>query len=226
MSAQVTRVPGNGSGVALRELRFITDSEFPAACTGLDAVSVGMNVMAGPPPSQDAPVPYTELSVLPAISNAGNGSVNLLGLRVPTVFSRRVRTLDGTWVIAPPGDFNITCLGGNVVGAVPLYMDLCPYLNITVTDGGVELEFAAAVVLCPGCTFLGTGSDPLFVLQHKDGLTLDRESLAVGALTCGDHNVTLQAVEARTRARRRTRERARAPGERRAPERPRCPTRR
>lgn len=58
---------------------------------------------------------------------------------------------------------------------------------------------APQVTLCAGCTFAGTGSDPLFFVTHKDGLTLDRASVSVGDLQCRDKTIAVQAVEARRR---------------------------
>ena len=48
-----------------QELRLFTAEEFPDPCNGLDRVAVGFNVLAGPPPSRDAPKPYYQISVMP-----------------------------------------------------------------------------------------------------------------------------------------------------------------
>ena len=65
----VDRVPGRGSGgeshVAIRELQFTTAEALPAPCVGLESVAVGMNIMAGPPPSRSDPKPYYLITVLP-----------------------------------------------------------------------------------------------------------------------------------------------------------------
>lgn len=191
---------GGGARVSIREFRLLTTAELPPVCSeeDLSKVSIGMSLQVGPPPSRNAPVPFFQLNVMPAITNVGDKPVSLDGLKIPVNFNRRVRGMDGEWMIAPPEEFRVQCLSGTVTGPDPSRTNVCDrYISITFTESGIDLKFTAPITLCAGCTFAGTGSDPLFVVQHKFGVTLDRQSVSVGDIMCRDKTVTMQAVEAR-----------------------------
>lgn len=185
-------VPGRARGdshVTLREVRFLFDDETTPACDALAAGELVVNVTAVGHPEEAPTVstPNYEIQVSADISHlAGDDDlVSLRGLRVPILFSRGVRSWNGTWSRAPEDNFRVRCYGGAIEAPRTLRSmgdsstDACErYLKVDVTESGPVLEFTGGT-LCAGCTFRGADQGVVFALQHKDYLQMDAGSIEV-----------------------------------------------
>jgi len=168
------------------------DDEATPACEAIDAGKLLVNVTANGFP-EDGPTvstPNYEIQVAVDIEHlAGKGEdgelVSLKGLRVPILFSRGVRSWNGTWARAPAKKFRVRCYGGAIEAprgqqfSSDLNTDACEsYLNVDVGEAGIFLEFTGGT-LCPGCTFTGADEGVVFALQHRDYRQLDASSIEV-----------------------------------------------
>ena len=147
------------------------------------------------------------------LGNMGADWLNLQGLRVPVAFSRQVRS-DDAWTKASPEDFSVSCWtmekvraweGLGAVGSqshhhpTPYQVDatgavtdapLCASVGVaSVTADAITFTITSATYLCPGCGLRGANGDAFIIIQHKDTLTLDRDSLQPRALTCNGRPV-------------------------------------
>ena len=52
------------------------------------------------------------------------------------------------------------------------------------TESAIVFNITTATYLCPGCGIRGAGGDAFITVQHKNTLTLDRDSLQPKVLTC------------------------------------------
>jgi hypothetical protein len=144
-----------------------------------------------------AATPPVEILLRPRLRNGGAAPLQLLGVRVPLAFQRRVRVPTPTprWAAAGGDEWVADCWGGAVTGPdgerVSGDRSPCEYASLQATDGqdGMELVFVGGV-LCAGCTLAGGGADgTMFSLKHESNLPMDAPPAALqpaGAAACDD----------------------------------------
>lgn len=168
-------------------------------CVGLDK-SLFLDTVLSAEPATGARTQYRAKVGL-TFANTGGDWLALQTLRVPVGFSRRVLTASGAWAVADAKDFIVSCWTLEKVDSAGAITEALPCSSIggasLTSDNTLELAFTQPVFLCPGCGLRGAGGDAFIVVQHKEYLTLDRDSMVPKPLTCGGklQSIALGQVE-------------------------------
>ena len=173
-------------------------------------------ISAEPAADVVAPRPNYRIKLGLTLGNMGADWLNLQGLRVPVAFSRQVRSDSGdAWTKANPEDFIVSCwtmekvrtqrdspcrvshivtrpdrltrVQVDATGAVTEAPSCASVGVAAVTGNAITFTINSATYLCPGCGLRGANGDAFIIIQHKNTLTLDRDSLQPLALSCNGH---------------------------------------
>jgi hypothetical protein len=205
----IAKVPGRSadlSFVSVADMRFLTRESLPPLCDQLDGVAVNISAVGMPPGVNDtatgmsstATAQNAQLYIFVNVTNTGVNPVSLRDVHLPLRFSRGVQSWDGTWAAPAPETFNLSCWGLYISNpdAKPnaKQLDLCGTtgVRLAMAPWGLDVDFKADTLLCPGCTLTGPppvpGSAPMpsFEVQHGSFGRLDVETLTVAPIQCGN----------------------------------------